>query len=203
VEPTVGRPDLTLELLDWRRATAAMYATARAEADPAVAWREWRRQRDRLFAEHPQSPIEDRAGFTGLPYSPYAPELRFVATVQPAPPARLDVATGDGVVSLDRIGRLDLPVGRLDLWWIAGYGGGLFLPFGDATNADTTYGGGRYLLDTIKGADLGGTDNQLIVDFNFAYHPSCRYSPRWSCPLAPDGNRLPVRIDAGELLEAP
>jgi uncharacterized protein len=193
---------MILELLGWRRETAAMYAAARAEADPAAAWREWRRRRDQLFAEHPQSPVEDRAAFRGLPYSPYAPELRFIGTVQPADAARLDVATSDGVVPLRRIGRLDLPVGSLDLWWIAGYGGGLFLPFADATNTDTTYGGGRYLLDTIKGADLGGDGDRLVVDFNFAY-PSCRYSPRWSCPLAPAGNRLPVRIDAGELLEAP
>jgi uncharacterized protein (DUF1684 family) len=191
---------MSLELLDWRRATAAMYAAARAEADPRVAWHSWRQRRDRLFAEHPQSPVEERIGFTGLPYWPYAPDLRFVAAVLPARPARLDVATSDGVVPLERVGRLDLPVGSLDLWWIASYGGGLFLPFGDATNGKETYGGGRYLLDTIKGADLGGVGDRLVVDFNFAYHPSCRYSPRWSCPLAPQGNRLPVRIEAGELL---
>jgi uncharacterized protein (DUF1684 family) len=193
---------VTLDLLDWRRATTAMYAAARAEPDPALAWSRWRRERDRLFAEHPESPLPDRAGFTGLPYLPYNPALRFVAAVLPAPPERLSVATSDGVLPLDRIGRLDLPPGPLDVWWIAGYGGGLFLPFADASNADTTYGGGRYLLDTVKGADLGGGADQLVVDFNFAYHPSCRYNPRWSCPLAPAGNRLPVRIAAGEQLHA-
>lgn len=194
-------PSAPLDLLGWRRATAELYAAVRAAADPAAAWRQWRRRRDELFAGHPQSPIEDRAGFTGLPYFEYAPQLRFTATVAPAPPAHLDVGTSDGTVPLDRIGRLDLPVGSLDLWWIAGYGGGLFLPFADATNRDTTYGGGRYLLDTIKGADLGGAAGRLVVDFNFAYHPSCRYSPRWSCPLAPAGNRLTGRIEAGELLQ--
>jgi len=75
---------------------------------------------------------------------------------------------------------------------------GLFLPFGDTTNGTTTYGGGRYLLDTAKGADLGGDDGGLVLDFNFAYNPSCAYDPRWVCPLAPPGNRLPVGVEAGE-----
>jgi uncharacterized protein len=193
---------MSVDLLDWRRATFAIYADLRAERDPAVGWRMWRQGRDLLFANHPQSPLEDRAGFTGLPYAPYEPSLRFVSAIKPAAPLRLEVATSDGVLPLERIGRLDLPVGSLDVWWIAVYGGGLFVPFADASNGRTSYGGGRYLLDTIKGADLGGDGGQLVVDFNFAYHPSCRYSPRWSCPLAPAGNRLDARIDAGELLHA-
>jgi len=92
--------------------------------------------------------------------------------------------------------------GEIVLYWIAGYGGGVFLPFGDATNGATTYAGGRYLLDTIKGADLGGDGDRLVVDLNFAYHPSCTYDPRWSCPLAPDGNRTAVPVAAGEQLPA-
>ena len=72
------------------------------------------------------------------------------------------------------------------------------MPFRDATNGDTTYGAGRYVLDTVKGADLGGSDGRLIVDFNYAYHPSCTYDPRWSCPLAPPANRLAGPVEAGE-----
>ncbi|MCI0711137.1 MAG: DUF1684 domain-containing protein, partial [Chloroflexi bacterium] len=90
--------------------------------------------------------------------------------------------------------------GRLSLFWILGYGGGIFLPFGDATNKHTTYGGGRYLYDTIKGADLGASAENVVLDFNFAYHPSCRYSPEWTCPLAPIENRLPFAVPVGELL---
>ena len=86
----------------------------------------------------------------------------------------------------------------LDCLWLQGYGGGLFLPFGDATNGATTYGAGRYLLDTVKGADLGCEDRELVLDFNFAYNPSCVYNPRWVCPLAPAANRLPVPVEAGE-----
>jgi hypothetical protein len=88
--------------------------------------------------------------------------------------------------------------GRLTLYWIMGYGGGVFLPFRDATCGHSTYGGGRYLLDTIKGADLGRAGTQIILDFNYAYHPSCTYHHRWVCPLAPMENRLTVPIPVGE-----
>jgi len=99
-----------------------------------------------------------------------------------------------------RAGVVDLPIGRLEVYWLDAYGGGLFLPFRDATSGTTTYGGGRYLLDTIKGADLGSTEaGALVLDFNFAYHPSCHYHHRWSCPLAPRENHLTVPIEAGEM----
>ncbi len=68
-------------------------------------------------------------------------------------------------------------------------------------SAGGTYGGGRYLLDTIKGADLGrgAAPDTLVIDFNFAYNPSCAYDPMWACPLAPAGNVLPVAVPVGEL----
>jgi uncharacterized protein (DUF1684 family) len=85
---------------------------------------------------------------------------------------------------------------------MAGYAGGLFLPFRDATNGSTTYGAGRYVLDAAKSADLGGDPaaGTLVVDLNFAYHPSCAFDPQWSCPLAPPESRLGVAIEAGERL---
>ena len=72
------------------------------------------------------------------------------------------------------------------------------MPFADATSGDETYGAGRYVLDTIKGADLGVDGDRLVLDFNFAYNPSCSYDPRWVCPLAPPANRLAVAVRAGE-----
>ena len=69
---------------------------------------------------------------------------------------------------------------------------GVFLPFLDETNRSETYGGGRYLLDTIKGADLGREGERLVIDFNYAYNPSCAYNSRWQCPLAPQENWLPA-----------
>ena len=86
----------------------------------------------------------------------------------------------------------------LDLYWLDAYGGGLFVPFADATSGGESYGAGRYLLDTIKGADLGMQVGLLVLDLNFAYQPSCSYDARWTCPLAPPANRLAMPVRAGE-----
>jgi uncharacterized protein (DUF1684 family) len=196
---------MSLDLLDWRRRVAQLYAQVRALApsDPTGALARFRQGRDELFGSHPESPIPeaDRDAFAGLPWWPYDPAWRFEAPVQARPAERLTVHSGTGEgFTLVRLGAVDTPVGPLDVHWIDVYGGGLFLPFADATNGRSTYGGGRYLLDTVKGADLGGTRNTLVLDFNFAYHPSCAYDPRWSCPLAPPGNRLRDPVEAGEHL---
>jgi uncharacterized protein (DUF1684 family) len=76
----------------------------------------------------------------------------------------------------------------------------MFLPLRDGTAGETSYGGGRYLLDTAKGADLGLAGSKLIIDLNFLYHPSCRYSNRWQCPLPPPQNTISGQIHAGEKL---
>jgi uncharacterized protein (DUF1684 family) len=114
------------------------------------------------------------------------------------------MATGaDGTTSLRRIGWVQLPApldATLDVWWLTHYAGGLFLPVRDGSAGDASYGGGRYLLDTAKGADLGGRHGALTVDLNFLYHPSCRYSSAWRCPLAPAGNVVTAPIHAGERL---
>ncbi|CAN5241044.1 DUF1684 domain-containing protein [soil metagenome] len=190
-----------LDLLDWRRRVFALYAEIRA-TDPRVAHARWRAARDELFGTHPQTPFEerDRAAFAGLAYWDYDVRFRFTAAVQPAAGERVDVGTSDGsVMAMRRFGAVQLPVGRLDVYWIDVYGGGVFVPFRDATSGSATYGGGRYLLDTIKGADLGSTPTgELVLDFNFAYHPSCHYSYRWACPLATREGQLAAAIEAGE-----
>lgn len=193
-----------LDVADWRRRVFALYAEVRDSRDLPAAHDLWRRTRDELFAEHPSSPLlpDDRAAFTGLPTRPYEPGWRFELPLLPAPDARLDVETGtDGTVPFERIGLVDVPgVGTLDVWRLASYGGGIFIPVKDALAGKRggTYGGGRYLLDTIKGADLGRGSADLVLDFNFAYNPSCAYDPAWACPLAPAGNTVLVDIPVGE-----
>ncbi|MGZ4589219.1 MAG: DUF1684 domain-containing protein [Actinomycetes bacterium] len=200
---------MSLTLLDWRRRVHALYDQVRTTPDVVAAHELWRRGRDELFATHPDSPLlpQDRAAFTGLPIAPYDPALRFEAQVdQEVEPQRFEVPTAtDGVVPFSRIGVVRLPgLGDLDVWWLDSYGGGVFLPVRDALAGTETYGGGRYLLDTVKGADLGGDvrDGVLVVDLNFAYNPSCAYDPAWVCPLAPPGNRLAAPVRGGELLMA-
>ena len=114
------------------------------------------------------------------------------------PPQRLEIPTGtDGIVPFERIGRVALDgVGSLDVWWLDSYGGGVWLPIRD--RSPRTYGGGRYLLDTVKGADLGGAGSRLVIDLNFSYNPSCAYSEDWACPLAQPGNTTNVDIPVGE-----
>ena len=194
-------------LLDWRRRVAALYAAVRslAESDVAQAHQVWRDGRNTLLATHPQSPVpsERRAGFGGVPVAPYDPALRFSVRVDTdVAPAKIEVQTGtDGVVPFERAGIVHLQgVGDLDVWWLASYGGGIFLPIKDARTDGATYPGGRYVLDAAKGADLGGDEGSLLVDLNFAYNPSCAYDPAWACPLAPPGNTVRVPVTAGELM---
>ncbi len=198
---------MSLTLLQWRRTVTALYARVRAEPDPRRGWSLWRDGRDRLFAEHPDSPLPagHPARTAGLRYAPYDPGLRWELAVEPAPAQRWEVPTGsDGVVPFERFGSVRLPgLGSLDVWWLDSYGGGVFVPLRDATAGNASYGGGRYLLDTVKGADLGGGTGRLVVDLNFAYNPSCAYDPAWVCPLAPEGNRLSDPVHAGELLPSP
>ena len=195
-----------LEIADWRRRVFALYAEVRAIDDPAAAHALWRRTRDDLFATHPASPLpaEDRPGFAGLPVTDYRPGWRFEVTLENAEPLRLEVQTGtDGVVPFELLGVADLPgVGRLDVWRFASYAGGIFVPVKDglAGKPGGTYGGGRYLLDTVKGADLGSDPARgvLVLDLNFAYNPSCAYDPAWACPLARPGNTVTAEIPVGE-----
>jgi uncharacterized protein len=191
---------MRLSLLDWRRRTAALYADVRAAIDPITAHDLWTATRADLFAHHPQSP---RPGHRPA-YYPYDPAWRFVLSVEAAAAQRLEIESGTGEeFILDRVGAVSIDAESLDVHWIEVYGGGVFLPVADGTSGDTTYGGGRYVLDTVKGADLGGDGDTLVVDFNFAYFPSCAYDSRWSCPLAPPGNRIKARIEAGERLPPP
>jgi uncharacterized protein (DUF1684 family) len=228
-EPEAEDPQTRLALADWRRRVSELYGQVRALAalDPHTAWDHWRSTREQLYRDHPSSPVPqpDRRAFLARHF-PYDPTLRFevrltdaIPNEAPAPsglaiapvpgqsPAGLPLPMSSGdALRFQRIGWVELPLSagprRLAVFWLPEYSGGLFLPFRDATNGGETYGGGRYLIDSAKGADLGGdaARGTIVVDFNFAYHPSCAFDPAWSCPLSPPENRLDVEIRAGESL---
>jgi uncharacterized protein len=196
-----------LQLSDWRRQVSELYAAVRNAPTPADGHATWRQRRDELFREHPQSPLRpgDAMRQTGVSYWPYDPNLRFELPLVPAKDGeRLELITGAVErTDLRSIGSIQLPepLGvTVEVWWLEQYGGGLFIPIRDQTAGQATYGGGRYLLDTAKGADLGMRDGHLVVDLNFLYHPSCRYDDAWQCPLAPSGNVVDVPLHAGEML---
>jgi uncharacterized protein (DUF1684 family) len=210
-------------LADWRRRVAEIYAAWRSASatDPQAAWLRWREARDELFRDHPQSPLtsDARARFGGLSYFDFDPAFRLRATFESTDLTEDPHATdspGGGLLQLPssgaepfsfrRIGQVRLS-GPLDgatlpVFWMSGYAGGMFLPFRDATSGDATYGAGRYLLDTVKGADQGSDwrGGVMTLDFNLAYHPSCAYDPKWNCPLAPRDSRLKLPVNAGERL---
>jgi uncharacterized protein (DUF1684 family) len=198
----------TTALWDWRCRVADLYADIRRMDNPRAAWALWCRTRDELFAQHPQSPLPgaQRSSFVRLPIYPYDPALRCVVRLVPADGDTLALPAGDdGEVHAAPFAKTDglqaTLGGELTLYWLGGYGGGVFLPFTDATTGVETYGGGRYLLDTIKSADLGRMpDGRIVLDFNFAYAPSCAHSPEYVCPLAPPCNRLPELVRGGERL---
>lgn len=196
-----------LQLLDWRRRVAELYAKIRAEPDAKRAWDLWRATREQLFLEHPQSPlpVSDRDAAHVPRYYDYDPAYRVMANVVDAAESEVEVPTSQDTTSSVRragVARVELggePV-ALELHWLTDYAGGLLLMFRDATSGRETYGAGRYLLDTAKGADLGLVDGGLVLDFNFAYQPSCSYDPAWECPLPPRANWLGAAIRVGERL---
>ena len=222
-----------LDLYDWRRRVAELYrereAALRLGTDGSAVLAQFRAARDALFTQHPQSPLEAaaRSHFSGLRYFAYEPALSVQATLEPLELDDAEQGTdaptsqpgGADAMPLRRAARVQFTVDNvpavLTLYWIDVYGGGLFLPFRDATCPDESYGAGRYLCDTAKGSDFlrlddsgaivdasawgqGYSGGRVVLDFNYAYNPSCAYDPRWLCPLAPRENWLPLPIRAGE-----
>lgn len=194
-----------LDLADYRRKAHAIYSGVRDRRIPVEQrWSYWKQARDELIGHHPQSALseEQQVYFSGLVYYPYDPIFRFLVEVDDE--VEQEILTiplqDDGDFRMQRIGKVSFSVtgeqASLSLFRILGYASGLFLPFRDTSEA--SYHGTRYLLDTIKGADLGMDQGKLVLDFNFAYNPSCAYHPRWHCPLAPAENWLKVPIPAGE-----
>ena len=194
------------ELVDYRRRVAEIYARMRnSSLDREATWKQFCEERSELFAAHPLSPLTEvqKKQFSGLHYFPYDENYCFSIPVVTSDGTISEVALqDDGTVRMSRFGTITLAIDgkevSLSLFWILGYGGGVFLPFRDATSGQDTYGGGRYLLDTIKHADLGRKGSGLVIDFNYSFNPSCAYNPRWHCPLSPPENTLPVGIRAGE-----
>ncbi len=198
----------SISLLEWRRQTSELYAALREtpEAGREVAWQHWRAMRNGMFQHHPQSPLDDnqKESFLGLSYFDFDRACRVEGMIDQQIQretfhVKLDA---DEDFYFTRVGKVYFDIkghfGQLSLFWIEGYGGGLFIPFKDKTNGLETYGGGRYLFDTIKGADLGTNGDGIILDFNFAYNPSCAYHPRWICPVSPPENALSFALMAGE-----
>jgi uncharacterized protein len=166
----------------------------------------FRADKDEFFGSNPNSPIpeSERPAFSGLPYFAVDESLRFddrmLEPYTGTEPSDFQIPTSDGKLRpAHRAGYLTFEVGgarhRLTAYTFdGGDGESLFVPFLDKTSGTETYGAGRYL--DLEPED----DGTYALDFNLAYHPSCVYDPKYSCPLTPGENRLPFRIEAGERL---
>lgn len=197
-----------ITLAQWRRDVAELYSSIRkiSQKDPSLASQTFRNKRNELFANHPQSPLtlSQRNEFQGLKYFPYDDTFRTVGSLDRVVERdTFDSNLGaDGQIRYSPAARIEFELLNspftLVLYWIEGYGGGLFLPFRDLSNGASTYMAGRYLFDTIKGVDLGVDTDTINLDFNFAYNPSCAYNDNWICPLPPLENQVLTPIEAGE-----
>jgi uncharacterized protein (DUF1684 family) len=176
--------------------------------DYADAVRAFRSDKDEFFRTSPGSPIPEaeRAGFAGIPCFAVDEALGFEGlTLEPyvgGEPTSFAIPTSDRKLRpAERAGTFRFAVGSVPCVLTAytfehDHSGAVFVPFLDGTSGTETYGAGRYL-------DLEPDDDgTYTLDFNLAYHPSCVYDIKFSCPLTPAENRLQVRVEAGERLAA-
>ncbi len=202
------RVEPSLAVVDWRERIFDLYREIRQihPVDPERAFRHFRETRDELFRDHPASPLDatQRRHFKTLPYFDYRHDLNIeaqIVTVNHGKAIDMEL-DDDGLLRLSHIASAQFSHNEtahaLPVYWLGGYAGGLFIPFQDETNGETTYGGGRYLFDTRKGANLGFGAGTFRLDFNFAYNPSCAYNELWICPLPQPESRLQIAIAAGE-----
>ncbi len=169
-------------------------------ADPVV---QERVQKDAQFrAENSPLVEQERAGFRGLSYYPVDPALKFSVRLNRYPaPASVRLGTNTGEIRSGlRYGYFEFQVEgrvcRLQVYRLEDNpddgGAQLFIPFRDATSGKETYAAGRYI-------DLKeNTSGTYTLDFNRAYNPFCAYNTKYSCPVPPPENTLPVPIRAGE-----
>jgi uncharacterized protein (DUF1684 family) len=162
---------------------------------------QFREHKDHYFAHGEHSPLsaEQQERFTGLAYFAEDPALSFIVPLEIDGAGigdELVLATTDGkTMPFVRAGRVTLAIdGRaVELLVLRDPDRGrYFLPFRDETAGGETYELGRYMDPRER------PDGKLVVDFNYAYNPYFAYGDRWSCPIPPAENDLPVRIEAGE-----
>jgi uncharacterized protein (DUF1684 family) len=148
-----------------------------------------------LRVKDSESPV--RKEFHGIDCYPVDRAWRVPARLERYhPPKRLVVPNVVGFEEIvDCPGILSFKVGNQEyrLEPMSEEDGELWLVFGDATNGDETYGGGRFLY--IPSPDEEGN---TVIDFNKSYNPPCVFTPYATCPLPIRENVLPMRIRAGE-----
>lgn len=166
---------------------------------------EWQRKTNATFKDASKSPLKkkDLKHFKSLDFFKYDSIYRVEAKLKRTPNSewfKMKTTTEEeseerifGVLRFELKGKthqLNVYQGK-DLMTTEGFEDYLFLPFLDDTNGDTTYGGGRYIDLRIPEGDT------IIIDFNQAYNPYCAYNEKYSCPIVPRVNYIPIKVEAG------
>ena len=166
---------------------------------------EWQKEMNTSFKDASKSPLKEKdlKQFKGLDFFPFDSTYLIVAKLERTPdekPFKMKTTTDRlpeyvkyGVITFQLKGeKFQLNIYQnLDLMTREGYEDYLFLPFLDNTNGEESYGGGRYVEGRIP------EGNTLEIDFNKAYNPYCAYNEKYSCPIVPRENYLPIKIEAG------
>ena len=166
-----------------------------------------RKKQEEAFRDPKESPLDKklRRSFKGLNYYPinldYRVKANFIKTGNPVL-FKMKTTTdrlpeyrkyGEVHFKLDGEERVLEVYQGLDVAKKPGYEDYLFIPFTDETNGIDTYEVGRYIDLRIP------TSEEVIIDFNKCYNPYCSYGSGYSCPIPPEVNHLPIKIEAGEM----
>jgi hypothetical protein len=139
---------------------------------------------------------EARRKFAGLHWFPIDETYKVIARLEPGTEAKeLKVPNVlGGFFKMKSPGRLKFNLKGQDysLQTVEEDDGSLFLIFGDQSNENDTYKSGRFLYAEKL------VNGEALLDFNKAENPPCAFTPYATCPLPPPGNKLAVKIDAGE-----
>ena len=159
-----------------------------------------RSDKDSYLKKDTASPIEDKIKFTGLKYFDVNPDFKITGKIDRVTSGQTINITMSGgeVEEYEAYGNVKFGIEgvKCALKIFKTPEGNLFLPFKDLTSNKETYGAGRYLDFGVN--EVNG--NEIMIDFNKAYHPYCAYNHTFTCPVPPAENTLNVAVKAGEKL---
>lgn len=176
-----------------------------SQKKPILGETKFQKEQNAMFKDASRSPLKDkdRETFESLDFFTYDSTFLVKAELKRTPDTEFfNMKTTTDRMSRERIyGILTFKINdkeySLNVYQgeenmqTEGFEDYLFLPFLDATNGESTYGGGRYIDLRIPEGD------SMEIDFNSAYNPYCVYNEKYSCPIVPRVNYLPIKIEAG------
>ncbi|UWG47668.1 DUF1684 family protein [Halanaeroarchaeum sp. HSR-CO] len=165
---------------------------------------EYRSQKDAYLSTDEESPIpaDERDSFDGLSYFSLDPAARVIARLQwVRDPETVELPANRGPdIEYERVATLGFTY-EGDHHVLAAFRApnvdDLLVPFHDRTNGEETARQGRYVTLSLEDVETG---DDVVLDFNLAYHPFCVYDDEYLVALPPEENELDVAVRAGERL---